>query len=199
MNTWIIFGAIASIGLAGAGWWGWNATQGKTTHVPVEARASFYDLAAETLEGQPFSFSQLRGKRVLIVNTASKCGYTPQYAELEALHASYAAKGLVVIGFPCNDFGRQEPGTEEEIGAFCSRNYGVTFQMMEKVSVKGEARHPVYAWLCDAALNGTADHDVKWNFHKFLIDEEGRLVGSHRSGVSPNDPAIVAFAQGGKP
>lgn len=170
--------------------------RGKTVHAPTVAAASFYDLQATTLEGAPFAFSALRGKRVLIVNTASKCGYTPQYAELEALHKEFSAQGLVVIGFPCNDFGRQEPGTSEEIGAFCERNYGVSFPMMEKVSVKGDAQHPVYQWLCQAKQNGVADHDVKWNFHKFLVDEQGRLVGAFRSGVSPKDPEIRSFAAG---
>jgi len=196
MNTWIIFGSAAALALAGAGWWGWNATRGKTVHAPTAAAASFYDLKATTLEGEPFAFSSLRGKRVLIVNTASKCGYTPQYAELEALHQEFGGKGLVILGFPCNDFGRQEPGTAEEIGAFCERNYGVSFPMMDKVSVKGETQHPVYSWLCQAQLNGVADHDVKWNFHKFLVDEQGRLVGAFRSGVAPKDPEIRSFAAG---
>jgi len=196
MNTWIIFGTIASLALAGAGWWGWSTFKGKTVHAPSPSTASFYDLQATTLEGEPFAFSQLRGKRVLLVNTASKCGYTPQYAELEALHKEFGDKGLVILGFPCNDFGKQEPGSATEIGEFCARNYGVSFTMMEKVSVKGEAQHPVYAWLCRASLNGVSDHEVKWNFHKFLVDEQGRLVGAYRSGVSPKDAEIRAFAAG---
>jgi len=196
MQTWIVATAVVSLGVAGAGWWGWNFTRGKQVHSEMDAVASFYDLKATTLEGASFDFSTLRGKRVIIVNTASKCGYTPQYAELEELHKEWGGKGLVILGFPCNDFGRQEPGNAEEIGEFCQRNYGVSFTMMEKVSVKGEAQHPVYAWLCKADLNGVGDHEVKWNFHKFLINESGQLVASLRSGVSPKDEAIVTFAQG---
>lgn len=196
MQTWIVATAVVSLGVAGAGWWGWNFTRGKQVHSETDAVASFYDLKATTLEGASFDFSTLRGKRVIIVNTASKCGYTPQYAELEELHKEWGSKGLIILGFPCNDFGRQEPGNAAEIGEFCERNYGVTFTMMEKVSVKGEAQHPVYAWLCKADLNGVGDHEVKWNFHKFLINEDGQLVASLRSGVSPKDEAIVTFAQG---
>ena len=196
MQTWIVAAAAVSLGLVGAGWWGWNFARGKQVHVATDAVASFYELSATTLEGKPFEFSQLKGKRVIIVNTASKCGYTPQYAELEALHKEWGGKGLVILGFPCNDFGRQEPGNAAEIGEFCQRNYGVSFTMMEKVSVKGDAQHPVYAWLCKADLNGVGDHEVKWNFHKFLINEKGQLVASLRSGVSPKDEAIVTFAQG---
>jgi glutathione peroxidase len=196
MQTWIVAAAAVSLGLVGAGWWGWNFARGKQVHVATDAVTSFYELSATTLEGKPFDFSQLKGKRVIIVNTASKCGYTPQYAELEALHKEWGGKGLVILGFPCNDFGRQEPGDATEIGEFCERNYGVTFTMMEKVSVKGDAQHPVYAWLCKADLNGVGDHDVKWNFHKFLINENGQLVASLRSGVSPKDAEIQTFARG---
>lgn len=160
------------------------------------AQHSFYDLEASTLEGAPFSFESLRGKRVLIVNTASKCGFTPQYAELEALHESHAGENFVILGFPCNDFGRQEPGSAEEIAEFCSRNYGVSFEMMEKVHVKGEDQHPVYAWLTSQELNGEDDHKVGWNFHKFLVDENGNLVASLRSGVGPGSEEIVRFASG---
>ena len=160
------------------------------------AQHSFYDLKASTLEGEDFSFESLRGKRVLIVNTASKCGFTPQYAGLEALHEAHAGDNFVILGFPCNDFGRQEPGSAEEIAEFCSRNYGVSFQMMEKVHVKGEDQHPVYTWLTTQELNGVDDHKVGWNFHKFLVDENGDLVASLRSGVGPDSEEIVRFASG---
>lgn len=160
------------------------------------AQHSFYDLQAQTLEGDNFSFESLRGKRVLIVNTASKCGFTPQYADLEALHEAHAGEDFVILGFPCNDFGRQEPGTAEEIAEFCSRNYGVSFQMMEKVHVKGDDQHSVYAWLTSKELNSVDDHKVGWNFHKFLVDEEGNLVASLRSGVGPDSEEIVRFASG---
>lgn len=156
---------------------------------------SFYTLNATTLEGAPFDFAQLKGKRVLIVNTASKCGFTPQYADLEKLHDTHGGDSFVILGFPCNQFGRQEPGNSNDIASFCQRNYGVSFQMMEKVDVKGSDAHPVYQWLCEKAKNGVDDHKVAWNFHKFLVDEEGRLVASLRSGVSPMDDTIVDFAK----
>ena len=183
--------AIAAIALTA-----WTVIRGKSNYTPMAPTASFYGLQAQTLEGEPFDFDQLKGKRVMIVNTASKCGFTPQYEGLEALHQEFKESGLVILGFPCNDFGKQEPGTADEIGAFCERNYGVSFQMMEKVSVKGGEQHPVYQWLCTAALNGAGDHTVRWNFHKFLIDEEGRLVSSLRSAVGPEDADIRAFASG---
>ena len=152
--------------------------------------SSIYDLTATTLEGQPFDFAALRGKPVMIVNTASKCGFPPQYAALEKLHESHP-DDLVILGFPCNDFADQEPGSASEIGEFCQRNYGVSFPMMDKVHVRGSERHAVYDWLCDAALNGVHDGEVKWNFHKFVIDRDGHLRGSFRSAVKPDDAKIL--------
>lgn len=157
---------------------------------------NFYELTASTLEGDAYSFESLRGKRVMIVNTASKCGFTPQYAELEALNQAHGGDDFVILGFPCNDFGNQEPGSAEEIASFCQRNYGVSFTMMEKVHVKGDDIHPVYAWLTTAELNGVEDHRVGWNFHKFLIDENGQLVASLRSGVAPDSKEVIGFASG---
>ncbi len=162
----------------------------------MTASQDFYSLSAQTLDGGDFSFEQLRGKRVLIVNTASRCGYTPQYKKLQALFDEHGGEDFVILGFPCNQFGRQEPGSSDEIGAFCSKNYGVTFQMMEKVEVKGDGQHPVYTWLCDVSQNGAGDHKVAWNFHKFLVDEEGRLKASLKSGVDPLGDEISAFAAG---
>jgi glutathione peroxidase len=174
----------------------WNFMKSAHHYPPTPSMTSFYDLTANTLEGDLISFEALKGKRVLIVNTASKCGYTPQYADLETLHETHGGDDFVVIGFPCNDFGRQEPGSADEIASFCSKNYGVSFQIMEKVHVGGGDQHPVYSWLCSASENGVADHKVGWNFHKFLIDENGQLVASLRSGVKPLDEQIVEFAQG---
>ena len=156
----------------------------------------FHSLSAKTLEGESFDFAQLKGQRVLIVNTASRCGYTPQYKKLQALYEQEGGDGFAILGFPCNQFGRQEPGTAGEIGEFCSKNYGVTFQMMEKVDVKGQDQHPVYAWLCNAAENGVGDNNVGWNFHKFLVDEDGRLVASLKSGADPLGSEIAGFAAG---
>lgn len=179
-----------------AGLVAWNTFNGSTWHNPTPSMTSFYDLQAETLEGEAFPFESLRGKRVLIVNTASKCGYTPQYEPLEELHKRYADKGLVILGFPCNQFGRQEPGNANDIREFCTRNYGVSFQMMSKVDVKGDNQHPVYAWLTQQALNGAGDHNVRWNFHKFLVNDQGELVAALGSGADPLGEEVLAFAEG---
>ena len=137
--------------------------------------SGFYDFKVKTLEGGNFDFSSLKGKKVMIVNTASKCGNTPQYKDLEALYEKNH-DDLVIIGFPANNFGSQEPGTEVEIRKFCTENYGVTFPMMEKISVKGEDMAPIYKWLTSKKENGVRDSEVKWNFQKYLIDENGKLV-----------------------
>ena len=173
----------------------WKLHKSSAIYAPQPAMENFHDLSATTLEGAPYSFDQLKGKRVLIVNTASRCGFTPQYADLEQLNKEYGGDDFVILGFPCNQFGRQEPGSSGEIATFCEKNYGVSFQMMEKVDVKGADAHPVYQWLSEKARNGVEDHKVAWNFHKFLVDEEGRLVASLRSGVSPLDATIMDFAK----
>ena len=154
---------------------------------------SFYDLTATDINGQLFKFEQLRGHKVMIVNTASECGYTPQYAQLQELYGSYADKGLIIIGFPSNDFGKQEPGSEADIATFCQKNYGVTFPMMGKVETKGEGQHAVYNWLTNKELNGALDSSVKWNFHKYLVDADGRLALSFGSAVSPLDEEILEW------
>ena len=159
--------------------------------------SDFHALSATTINGAAFDFNQLKGKRVLIVNTASRCGYTPQYRKLQALHEQHGGDDFVILGFPCNQFGRQEPGSASEISDFCSKNYGVSFQMMDKVEVRGEGQHPVYTWLCNKSENGMGDHSVGWNFHKFLVDSEGRLVASLKSGADPLGGEITAFATGG--
>lgn len=157
-------------------------------------QTSFYDLKAKTIDGKDFSFSSLKGKRVLIVNVASECGFTPQYKKLQKLFDEYKDKDFVILAFPCNDFGGQEPGSANEIKSFCEKNYGVTFQLMEKVSIKGSNQHPVYQWLTKKELNGKADASVRWNFHKFLIDENGNWVGDFGSMTDPLSDKIVAFA-----
>jgi len=156
---------------------------------------SFHSLTATTIDGRPFKFEQLRGHKVIIVNTASECGYTPQYAQLQELYDTYKDKGLVVIGFPSNDFGGQEPGTEAEIAAFCSTNYGVTFPMMAKVHTKGDEQHAVYQWLTSKAQNGVLDSEVKWNFHKYLVDGNGHLVMSLGSAIGPLDKEIIEWVE----
>lgn len=152
--------------------------------------SSIYDFKVESLEGGTIDFATFKGKKILIVNTASKCGYTPQYEELEALYKKYQDK-LVIVGFPANNFGGQEPGTNTEINEFCKKNYGVSFPMAAKVSVKGNDIAPIYKWLCDKSLNGVLDADVKWNFSKFLLDEKGNLVAKYDSGVKPMSEEIT--------
>ncbi|MDQ3100179.1 MAG: glutathione peroxidase [Bacteroidota bacterium] len=157
---------------------------------------SFHALSATSLNGELVRMDQYKGKKIIIVNTASECGFTKQFAQLQELYAEYEAAGLVILGFPSNDFGGQEPGSEEEIGAFCQKNYGVTFPMMSKVSIKGDEIHPVYHWLTNKSQNGVMDASVKWNFNKFLIDEDGRLVDHFGSGVEPLDEAIRGWVKG---
>ena len=136
---------------------------------------NFHDFRVRTLEGDDFDLASLKGKKVMVVNVASKCGFTPQYKELQEMYQKYQGD-LVIIGFPANNFANQEPGTASEIRQFCSQNYGVTFPLMEKISVKGDDIHPLYEWLTSKEKNGVLDSEVKWNFQKYLIDEGGNLV-----------------------
>ncbi len=146
---------------------------------------SIYDFTAETLNGQPAPLSDWRGKVVLIVNTASKCGFTPQYAGLEALYRKYKDRGLVVLGFPCNQFGAQEPGDAAEIANFCSLTYDVDFPMMRKVDVNGPAAHPLYAYLRTSKRGLFGSEGIKWNFTKFLVDRKGEVVGRYPPTATP--------------
>lgn len=160
------------------------------------APMDFHQLSATDINGRPFDMAGLKGHKVLVVNTASECGFTPQYKQLEELYQRYKDEGLVVLGFPSNDFGGQEPGDEMEIAAFCEKNFGVTFPLMSKVSTKGEGQSPVYAWLTRKAKNGKLDSEVKWNFQKYLIDEEGRLVAMHPSAQEPLSAPIINWIEG---
>ena len=154
---------------------------------------TLYDFEAKTIDGKEFEFSSLKGKKVLVVNTASKCGYTPQYEELQKLYDQSGGGDFEIIGFPANNFMGQEPGSNDEIAGFCQKNYGVTFTMMEKVSVKGKDQHPLYAWLTDKEQNGVEDAKVKWNFQKFLIDENGNYVKSLAPGTSSLDAEVTSW------
>lgn len=146
----------------------------------------FYDLTATSLSGKPISMEQYRGKVVMVVNTASKCGFTPQLEGLESLYEKYSEKGLVILGFPCNQFANQEPGSEESIAQGCVLNYGVTFQMFSKIDVNGNDAHPVYQWLKSQPKGrGTMGNAIKWNFTKFLLDREGNVVGRYGSIITP--------------
>jgi len=152
---------------------------------------TFFDFKTTTLTGEPFDLAQLKGKKVLVVNTASKCGHTPQYKDLEELFKQYGGDKFVIIGFPSNDFLKQEPGTNAEISEFCTKNYGVTFPMMSKLSVKGKKIDPIYQWLSSKKENGVMDAKVTWNFQKFMIDENGNLVGVVSPSESPKCDKII--------
>ncbi|MEQ1797413.1 MAG: glutathione peroxidase [Lacibacter sp.] len=160
----------------------------KTT---TSSRPTIYNFKVEGLEGGTINFASFKGKKILIVNTASKCGYTPQYTELEELYEKYKDK-LVVIGFPANNFGGQEPGTNAEIKEFCTGTYHITFPMASKISVKGDDMHPLYQWLTSKEKNGVLDAEIKWNFNKFLINEKGELVAYFGSKVKPMSEEITS-------
>ena len=162
-----------------------------TTIANAQNQKTFHDFKVNTIDGQPFDLSTLKGKKVLVVNTASKCGYTPQYEQLEAIYKKYGGDKFTIIGFPANNFMSQEPGTNEEIKQFCTLNYGVTFQMMAKISVKGKDIDPLYKWLTTKEENGVMDAPVKWNFQKFMIDENGKLAGMVPPGEKPDSEKIV--------
>lgn len=167
-----------------------------TLNISLKAQTSFYDLKAKTIDGKDFDFSSLKGKKVLVVNTASKCGYTPQYEDLEKLYQTYKDKNFVIIGFPANNFLHQEPGTNTDIKEFCTKNYGVTFQIMEKISVKGDDMDAVYHWLTEKGKNGKMDSEVKWNFQKYMVDEKGNLVDIAYSKEKPLSEKIVNWING---
>jgi glutathione peroxidase len=157
-------------------------------------KKSFHDFKMSSLEGETIDFSKYKGKKVLLVNVASKCGYTPQYKDLQQLHEQYGEK-VVILGFPANNFGQQEPGSLEEIAEFCERNYGVSFQMFEKISVAGADKHPLYQWLSSKEQNGWNDQEPKWNFNKYLVNEKGELVKYYASAVSPMSEEIIKEIQ----
>lgn len=159
------------------------------------AKGFFHELSVEGIDGGTIAMKDFKGKYVLCVNVASKCGYTPQYKDLQQLYETHRDK-LVIIGFPCNQFMGQEPGSNEDIAAFCERNYGVTFPLSTKIDVKGRDQHPVYQWLCHQPLNGETEHEVKWNFHKFLVSPEGQLIGSFGSRTKPMDAEITTLIRG---
>ncbi|WP_152286372.1 glutathione peroxidase [Flavicella marina] len=149
-----------------------------------------YDISINTLQGKPISLKDFKGKKILFVNVASKCGFTPQYKGLEDLYQQYKDK-LMVIGVPCNQFGGQEPGNSIEIESFCEINYGVTFLITEKIEVKGNNQHPLYQWLTDKSKNGKKSSSVKWNFQKYLIDENGAYIDYYFSTTKPTSTKIL--------
>ena len=156
------------------------------------AKPTVYDIQIADLQGKPLDLGEFRGTAALVVNVASRCGLTPQYAVLEQLHERYAGRGFSVLGVPCNQFGGQEPGTADEIAEFCSATYGVTFPMTEKVEVNGDGRHPLYQALVDEPDAEGYTGDIRWNFEKFLVGADGAVVARFGPRTSPDDPAVVA-------
>jgi glutathione peroxidase len=161
----------------------------------IQSAASIYDYKLTSIDMEPVPLSQFKGKVVMLVNVASRCGYTPQYAGLEALYRKYKDQGFVIIGIPANNFGQQEPGTNSEIKTFCKRKYDVTFPMMAKVSVAGNDKAPLYEYLTDKSANPETGGEIKWNFTKFLIGRDGRILARFEPNVTPDDAALVAAVE----
>lgn len=153
---------------------------------------SIHSFKVKSIDGKEINFAHFKGKKILVVNTASKCGYTPQYEALQKVYTQYKDK-LVVIGFPCNQFGGQEPGSNEAIVEFCQKNYGVSFPLADKVDVKGENIAPIYKWLTQKSLNGVLDASISWNFNKFLLDEQGKMIAYFPSNIKPNSESILSY------
>ena len=167
-----------------------DVLQNDVTGLTAVAGKSIHEFKVEALDGSKIDFALFKGKKILIVNTASQCGYTPQYEGLQKLYEQYKDK-LVIVGFPANNFGAQEPGTNAEIKEFCKKNYGVSFPMAAKVSVKGDDMAPIYKWLCNKSENGVMDAEIKWNFGKFLLDEKGVLITYFTSKITPMSEEIT--------
>ena len=167
-----------------------------TTKTTPMAKETIYQFKVEDLSGDTFDFSTLKGKKILVVNTASECGLTPQYEQLQAIYEKYKDKNFVIVGFPANNFGAQEPGSNQQIATFCQQNYGVSFPMMTKISVKGSDMHAVYQFLTQKAKNGLEDSEVQWNFQKYLINENGELAKVVSPRVLPTDAEITNWIEG---
>ena len=190
----LLFLAITSL------WSCQNQAQNKTStqsksETPMSAE-TIYQFKVEDLDGNAFDFASLKGKKILVVNTASECGLTPQYEQLQAIYEKYKDKNFVIVGFPANNFGAQEPGTNQQIATFCQKNYGVSFPMMAKISVKGGDMHPVYKFLTQKTKNGLEDSEVQWNFQKYLINENGELAKVVSPRVLPTDAEITNWIEG---
>lgn len=185
MKTLLIIIAIAALAMLAFSFRNYVSPELKKTMINQTPK-SFFELTYTDIEGKSVSMSSYKGKYVLCVNVASKCGHTPQYSKLQALYEKHKDK-LVIIGFPCNQFLGQEPGSEKEIGEFCSKNYGVTFPLASKIDVKGKDQHPVYTWLMNKDANGVSDDKVEWNFHKVLVSPEGQWLKSYSAGSDPMD------------
>jgi len=172
-----------------------NVVLGLALAAAVFGASTVHEFSMQSIDGTPVSMSAYKGKAMLLVNVASNCGYTPQYTALEAMHQKYKDRGLVVVGVPANNFGGQEPGTNEEIKSFCTRNYKVTFPLMSKVSVKGEDQDALYRYLTSPEANSTTAGDVKWNFTKFLVGKDGKVLARFDSKVKPDSPELTAAVE----
>ena len=177
-----------------------NKAQNKVTSVAtnnsIMAKETIYQFKVTDLYGEEFDFSTLKGKKIMVVNTASECGLTPQYKDLEAIYEKYKDKNFVIVGFPANNFGSQEPGSDKEIATFCEKNYGVTFPMMSKISVKGNDMHEIYQFLTQKSKNGLEDSEVQWNFQKYLINENGELEKVIAPRTLPTDDSVIKWIEG---
>lgn len=173
-----------------------NITMETAEKNKVTNAQNIYQFKVKDIEGKEFDFASLKGKKIMVVNTASECGLTPQYEQLQKVYSEFKDKNFVIIGFPANNFGEQEPGSNTEIKAFCTKNYGVTFPMMEKISVKGDDMHPLYHFLTEKAKNGLEDNHVEWNFQKYLINEKGELYDVVSPRILPNDKQITDWIKG---
>lgn len=161
----------------------------------LSAQETIYEFTVNDIDGNEFPLSQLKGKKVMIVNVASECGFTPQYEAIEQVYETYKDSNFIIIAFPANNFKEQEPGTNKEIKQFCSLNYGLTFPIMAKISVKGDEIHPLYKWLTNKDLNGTSNSSVKWNFQKYLINEEGKIDHVINPWVEPDNKKIIKWIE----
>lgn len=177
-----------------------NKAQDKVSSIAANtttmAKENIYQFKVTDLYGDEFDFSTLKGKKIMIVNTASECGLTPQYKDLQAIYEKYKDKNFVIVGFPANNFGSQEPGSNQEIATFCEKNYGVTFPMMSKISVKGSDMHEIYKFLTQKSKNGLQDSSVEWNFQKYLINEKGELEKVISPRVLPTDSSVTSWIEG---
>lgn len=192
-NIVVILSMIFAIGCQGQEKKNKNTIEKRTTKKEIMATNTIYQFKVKDISGNDFDLASLKGKKVMIVNTASECGLTPQYEQLQELYTEYKDDNFIIIGFPANNFGAQEPGSNEQIATFCQRNYGVTFPMMEKISVKGDDTHPLYQFLTHKDKNGLEDNEVKWNFQKYLINEDGTLAKVVGSETLPIDESVIQW------
>ncbi len=167
-----------------------NKSTSRPENMSENNNTDFYNFSLNSIDGEKIDFTQYKGKKVMLVNVASKCGYTPQYAELQELHEKHGDE-IIILGFPANNFGGQEPGSNEEIASFCQKNYGVEFQMFEKISVKGDDMHPLYKWLSSKEQNGWNNDAPNWNFCKYIVDENGTLTHFFQSGIKPMGEEVL--------